>query len=160
MKAHLALIAAVVTVAAASGCAPGAASEGDRQAKSAQPPSDRSQSLRHNGPIKTFEFLGCSGDWADEGNTPDVWRTGSERGTYFLVRHADTCGYTIGSKPAAKIDGNSLELTYELSSPDGAVAACPCEYWAKFELIGAPAKLEKISVNGVEARLKGGLAER
>ena len=160
MKILHAVIAILVTVAAATGCTSGSASETEKQVRVAQTGSDKTQVASSHGIIKSFEFLGCSGDWTDEGNDPDVWRTGSERGTYFLVRHADTCGYTIGSKPAAKIQGTSLELSYELSNTSGMLAACPCEYWAKFELTDVPAKLDAVSVNGAKARLKGSLAER
>lgn len=112
------------------------------------------------GLIKRFEYLGCSGDWTDEDNTPEVWRTGSRDGVYYLVRHADTCGYTIGSKPFARLSGTRLELGYELSNEGGPLAACPCEYWAKFELAVMPGRLSEVSVNGTRARLKGSLAER
>jgi hypothetical protein len=112
------------------------------------------------GLIKSFEYLGCSGDWTDDGNTPEVWRTGGKGGVFYLVRHADTCGYTIGSKPFARLSGSKLELGYELSNEDGPMAACPCEYWAKFELTVKPAKVSEVAVNGTKARLKGSLAER
>ena len=110
--------------------------------------------------LKSFEYLGCSGDWTDEGNTPEVWRAGGKHGVYYLVRHADTCGYTIGSKPFAKLSGATLALGYTLGNENGPMAACPCEYWARFELAVEPGRLSEISVNGVKARLKGGLAER
>ena len=110
--------------------------------------------------LKNFEYLGCSGDWVDEGNAPEVWRPGGKHGVYYLVRHAETCGYTSGSKPFAKLSGTRLELGYELGNDGGPMAACPCEYWAKFELAMEPGRLSEISVNGVKARLKGHLAER
>ena len=160
MKVFHAVIVSILHAVCATSCAPGSASEADMQATATATGTDKAKSEGANGLVRSFEFLGCSGDWTDEGNTPDVWRTGSEHGTYFLVRHADTCGYTIGSKPAAKIQGTSLELSYELSNTSGMLAACPCEFWARFELSDAPEKLEKISVNGVDARLKGSLAER
>ena len=160
MKMHRTLIAAFLTAAASSGCTSGAANEAERQAEVARPVSDQTRPVSLKGHIKSFEFLGCSGDWTDEDGAPNVWRTGSERRTYFLVRHADTCGYTIGSKPTAKLVGDSLELSYELSNTSGMLAACECEYWAKFELTDTPPKLKMVSVNGAEARLKGSLAER
>jgi hypothetical protein len=76
------------------------------------------------------------------------------------VHHDDTCGHTIGSKPKAKIQGGSLELSYELSNTSGQLAACECEYWAKFQLATVPEKIDTISINGRKARLKGRLVER
>ncbi|MDH5829084.1 hypothetical protein QFW80_00905 [Luteimonas sp. M1R5S18] len=160
MKSFHVVIASLLLAVSAIGCTSGSAGEADVQAIATATDARKAKPEISNGLVKSFEFLGCSGDWMDEGNTPDVWRTGSENGTYFLVRHADTCGYTIGSKPAAKIHGDSLELSYELSNTSGMLAACPCEFWAKFELAEVPTKLETVSVNGVEARLKGSLAER
>jgi hypothetical protein len=160
MKALHAIIASGFLAIVTASCAPGSADGADKQAVATETGANKARPESPSGLVKSFEFLGCSGDWTDEGNTPDVWRTGNEHATYFLVRHADTCGYTIGSKPAAKIQGGSLELSYELSNTNGMLAACPCEFWAKFELTDTPDKLETISVNGVEARLKGSLAER
>jgi len=160
MKAIHAIIAGSFLAIAAAGCVPGSTGEADIQSIKTAAGVHKTKPEGTNGLVKSFEFLGCSGDWTDEGNTPDVWRTNSEHATYFLVRHGDTCGYTIGSNPAAKFQRGSLELRYELSNTSGLLAACPCEYWARFELADMPDKIEKISVNGVEARFKGGLAER
>jgi len=160
MKALHATIASGLLAVVMASCAPGSAGEADKQAVATETDAGMARPEGSSGLVKSFEFLGCSGDWTDERNTPDVWRTGNEHSTYFLVRHADTCGYTIGSKPTAKIQGGSLELSYELSNTSGMLAACPCEFWAKFELTDTPDKLETVSVNGVEARLKGSLAER
>jgi hypothetical protein len=156
MKTPLAVASLIAAVAIASSAS--VVFGGESPASTDQPKSG--QLSRQVGLVRSFEYLGCSGDWPDEGNTPEVWRAGGKSGVYYLVRHADTCGYTIGSKPFAKLSGTKLELSYELSNEDGPMAACPCEYWAKFELSVLPRNLTSISVNGVEARLKGSLAER
>lgn len=147
---HTALII-IFGAAILAGCAQESAGESESQLR----PITKSGSL-----VRSFEFLGCSGGWPKEERAPDVWQTDSERGSYFLVHHIDTCGYTIGSKPSARIHGGSLELSYELSNTDGMLAACECEYWAKFQLTTAPEKIETISINGRKARLMGSLVER
>ena len=156
MKASLVVASLIAAISIAASASVVLGGESAEKSASAKP----GQSLPGAGLVKSFEYLGCSGDWPDEGKTPDVWRAGGKSGVYFLVRHADTCGYTIGSKPFAKLSDSKLELSYELSNEDGPMAACPCEYWAKFELSVVPRDLSAVSVNGVEARLKGSLAER
>jgi hypothetical protein len=110
--------------------------------------------------VKSFEFLGCSGEWPNEDRLPEVWRTESERGTYFVARHSDDCGYNIGMRPTAAFVDGVLELNYVLTNTSGEAAACLCEYWARFELAAEPEDIKSVSLNGAPARLKGDLAGR
>lgn len=110
--------------------------------------------------LKSFEFLGCSGDWKDDKLQPRVWRTGRKDKITFLISHPADCGYTIGSDPKARIKDSVVALSYSMSNDNGVFAACYCEYWASFELKSAPDKITKISVNGDDAHLMGGLSER
>jgi hypothetical protein len=98
--------------------------------------------------------------WPSDDGTSEVWGFGSEQPVRILVRHVNTCGYTIGSNPTARIDGDVLEIAYELSNTSGELAACECEYWATFELSRVPDKIERVSFNGADARLNGTLAGR
>jgi hypothetical protein len=109
--------------------------------------------------IKSFEFLGCSGDWTDEKIEPQVWRAGKKGKTTFLTKHPADCGYTTGNSPKAVVSGSTLELSYTLSNDDGVLAACYCEYWAAFELKSAPDTVAKIKINGRDAQLMSGLSE-
>ena len=110
--------------------------------------------------LKSFEFLGCSGDWTDEKIQPQVWRTGRKNKITFLAKHPADCGYTIGDKPKAIISDTTVDLSYSMSNDDGTLAACYCEYWATFELKSAPDKVTKVSVNGEDAQLMSSLSER
>ena len=110
--------------------------------------------------LKSFEFLGCSGDWTDQKIEPQVWRAGKKGKITFLAKHPADCGYTIGDKPKATVSGAVVDLSYSMSNDDGALAACYCEYWATFELKSAPDKITKITVNGEDAQLMSSLSER
>ena len=130
------------------------------QATAAGLDSSSSDLVSSDGIVRRFEFLGCSGDVSSDHDAPDVWGFGHEPPVRFLVRHTAACGYTIGSNPAARIDGDSVELSYEMSNTSGEAAACECEYWATFELSRVPETIETISFYGVEAKLHGRLARR
>ncbi|MGH8061578.1 MAG: hypothetical protein ACREO7_06140 [Pseudoxanthomonas sp.] len=110
--------------------------------------------------LQSFEFLGCSGDWTDEKIQPQAWQTGRKGKITLLIKHPETCGYTIGTNPKASIIGSSVDLSYSMSNDDGALAACYCEYWASFELKSTPEKISKISINGADAALMSSLPER
>ena len=110
--------------------------------------------------LKSFEFLGCSGDWTAEKIQPQAWQAGRKGKVTLLLKHPETCGYSIGSNPKASIVGDSIDLSYSMSNDNGALAACYCEYWASFELKSLPEKISKISINGAEAELMSSLSER
>jgi len=110
--------------------------------------------------LKSFEFLGCSGDWTDEKIEPQAWMPGRKGKITFLIKHPADCGYTIASNPKAIVSGTSIDFSYSMSNDDGSLAACYCEYWAEFELKSTPDKVTKISFDGAPARLMGDLGER
>lgn len=110
--------------------------------------------------LRSFEFLGCSGDWEEDEIVPQAWRAGRKNKTTFLVRHPADCGYTVGSDPRATISGTRIDLSYSMSNESGDIAACFCEYWAAFELRSLPARITKITINGQQAKLMGDLRER
>lgn len=110
-----------------------------------------------SGLLTEFEYLGCEGDWDEETYAPEVTRNDSGGHIAFLVRNADTCGYDTADKPKAELDGDTLDLRYTLSSSGGDVAACYCEYRARFVVSALPEGIRKISVNGEDARIKGNL---
>lgn len=109
--------------------------------------------------LKSFEFLGCSGEWTDMKPRPQVWLAGRKNKFTFLVKHPADCGYTSGLEPRVKIMESAIELGYSMSNDDGVVASCTCEYWALFELDSVPDTLAKISLNGEDAQLMGGLGK-
>ncbi|WP_315386456.1 hypothetical protein [uncultured Stenotrophomonas sp.] len=109
------------------------------------------------GLLTEFEYLGCAGDWNEDRYEPEVTSSGTRDAATFLVRNPGSCGYDQGSNGKAHVDGNTLELDYTLSSSGGDMAACICEYRARFLVSGVPADVTKVSVNGDEARLKGEL---
>lgn len=110
--------------------------------------------------IKSFEFLGCAGEWTDEVRTPEVWRTESAQSTQYIARHSDSCGFNVGLRPSALVIDGILELSYEPTNTSGEAAACLCEYWVKFELAAELKDIKSVSLNGTAARLKGDLVER
>jgi hypothetical protein len=109
------------------------------------------------GLLTEFEYLGCAGDWNEDTYAPEVTRSESAEPISFLVRNADTCGYDTAEKPKAELDGDTLELRYTLSSSGGDMAACYCEYRARFVVAELPEDIRKVSVNGKDARIKGSL---
>ncbi len=104
--------------------------------------------------IKSFEFLGCSGDWNGELKAPEIWRITGENSVTFLAHHVANCGLS-GHDPRAALVGNSLELSYELTSPSEAVVMCDCEYWAKFSIAPDTIGYTSATINGEQAKLLG-----
>ena len=104
--------------------------------------------------LKSFEFLGCSGDWNGKLTKPEIWRITSEDRVTFLTHHVATCGLS-GRKPRAALFGDSIDLSYELHSPSEAVVMCDCEYWAKFSIAPSAATYKSATVNGEQAELLG-----
>lgn len=111
------------------------------------------------GLLTEFEYLGCAGDWNDDTPDPEATSSGTRNAATFLVRNPDSCGYDQGSNGRARVDGNTLKLDYTLSSSGGDMAACMCEYRARFLISGLPADVTKVSVNGDNARIKGPLLQ-
>ena len=101
-------------------------------------------------PIKSFEFLGCGGDWNDEHYTPEVTRLGSSAGTTLLVRHPETCGADAARNPRVTLNDGVLDLSYEPYSSSDVYAMCPCEYWAKFTLEGPAASARSATFRSIE----------
>ena len=101
--------------------------------------------------LKSFEFLGCGGDYS---GGPSVRRLTSNGNVTFLVRHSDTCGLE-GRNPKATWDSGTLDLAYELYSPSEGVMMCDCEYWAKFTFGPAAMLLRGVTFGGQEPELLG-----
>lgn len=109
------------------------------------------------GLLREFEYLGCAGDWDEDTLAPEVSSTGTREAATFLVRNPASCGFDQGSDGRAGIDGDTLKLRYTLASSGGDMAACICEYRARFLVSDLPEGVTKVSVNGDEARIKGEL---
>ncbi|WNH54249.1 hypothetical protein [Stenotrophomonas oahuensis] len=113
------------------------------------------------GLLKEFKYLGCEGDWEDESYAPEVLRNQEGDVTTYLVRHNYGCGYDRGLEPKARLSGETLKLDYRLeTSGDGDMAACICEYRARFKIAAPAAQVRTVKVNGDEARLSDGEAFR
>ena len=110
--------------------------------------------------IDSFEFLGCSGDWADENASPEIWRMSSSIGTTYLVRHPATCGANAGREAEASFNAGTLDLNYEPYNTDGIYAMCMCEFWAKFTLRSEPQGVKSATFGTSVSRLKGAWPER
>jgi hypothetical protein len=110
--------------------------------------------------LKSFEFLGCSGDWTEENHEPEIWKMGSDNGLTFLVRHPSSCGADAGRNPAFKIDSGTLDLTYEPYSTVGMYAFCECEFWAKFTFAQDLPTVKSATFKKEKSRLKGEWSER
>lgn len=109
------------------------------------------------GLLTEFEYLGCAGDGNEDTLEPEAKSTGTRDAATFLVRNPDTCGFDQGSNGKAHVDGDTLKLSYTLTSSGGDAAACICEYRARFLISGLPADVDKVRVNGDNASLKGDL---
>ena len=113
-----------------------------------------------DGLLKEFKYLGCEGDWEDESFAPEVLHRQEGTVTTYLVRHADTCGYDMGMDPGATLRGDTLKLSYRLETSREEMAACYCEYRARFKIATPAVQVTTVKVNGDEARLGDGEAFR
>ena len=104
--------------------------------------------------LRSFEFIGCSGDWDGKLVKPEVWRVTANNKVSFLTHQAAACGLE-GSNPTVSSDGSALNLAYELRSPSDAVVMCDCEYWAKFTFGPEAAGISSVTVGGQQADLRG-----
>ena len=110
--------------------------------------------------LKSFEFLGCSGDWTEENHQPEIWKMGSDNGLTFLVRHPSSCGSDAGRNPSFKIDSGNLDLAYEPYSTIGMYAFCEREFWAKFTFAENLPTVKSATFKNEKSRLKGEWPER
>lgn len=112
------------------------------------------------GLLREFKYVGCEGDWEDESFAPEVLRKQEDAVTTYLVRHADTCGYDMGMDPGATLRGETLKLSYRLEASSEEMAACYCEYRARFKIATPGTPVRTVEVNGDEAKLSDGEAFR
>jgi hypothetical protein len=78
-----------------------------------------------------FRFLGCS-EWPDD-RPYETSIQSSVAGSSITYRISDPagCGYSVRD-PKYKLAGDTINLTYNLFTPSGEVAACLCEYKSEF----------------------------
>ncbi|WP_282295799.1 hypothetical protein [Stenotrophomonas sp. PS02289] len=112
------------------------------------------------GLLREFKYLGCEGDWEDESYAPEVLRKQEGILTTYLVRSADTCGYDQGMDAKASLSGETIKLSYRLATSNEEMAACYCEYRARFIIATPTSPITTVEVNGDEARLRDGEAFR
>ncbi|MWV13567.1 hypothetical protein F3I62_15805 [Pseudomonas sp. R-28-1W-6] len=110
--------------------------------------------------LKSFEFLGCSGDWTEENHQPEIWKMGSDNGLTFLVRHPSSCGSDAGRNPSFNIESGNLNLAYEPYSTIDMYAFCECEFWAKFTFAENLPTVKSATFKNEKSRLKGEWPER
>jgi len=104
--------------------------------------------------LKSFEFIGCSGDFEGRDGTPEIWRVIADGQVSFLTHTVAACGL-VGRAPVVAGDADSLDLSYEMYSPTDVVIMCECEYWAKFTLSPAAHSVKSATFGGKRAVLKG-----
>jgi hypothetical protein len=107
--------------------------------------SPRSGDLASEKPSMTFNLNGFSGELSHDDNyDTTVARQDHEATTAFQVSHAATCGLDA-RHPSYTISGDSLELTYEMYSRNGAVVMCDCGYRSQFTFTNLPASVKSAS---------------
>ena len=104
--------------------------------------------------LRSFEFIGCSGDWDGKLGKPEVWRITAENQVSFLTHQVETCGLS-GRHPTVSSHNGTLNLTYELYGPPDAVMMCDCEYWAKFTFGPEASGVKSVTVGGQPVELRG-----
>jgi hypothetical protein len=113
------------------------------------------QTSEHVPKLRSFEALGCSGDWPPPSSKPQVWRVVAPRAVTFLVRHPAACGLSGGRAKVAWKSG-VLDLDYKMDPlAKDVVIMCDCEYWARFTFDSSALKLKKVTVAGQPAELSG-----
>lgn len=104
--------------------------------------------------LLSSEFLGCSGDSDRKDLRPAARRLTRDRTVTFLASSAASCGRSARNlRPVWR--GESLDLEFELYSPNDSVVMCLCEYWVKFTFDEPAMYLPKVTVNGEDAVLIG-----
>jgi hypothetical protein len=105
--------------------------------------------------LKSFEFLGCSGDFeGTELQPPNVWRVTDRDRVTFLTHHVAACGLE-GELPRVSLVGSTLDLTYTLKQKGEAAILCDCEYWAQFDFGLDALNINQVRVNGESAAPQG-----
>ena len=104
--------------------------------------------------LRSFEFLGCSGDWDGKQVKPEVWRIMGDDQVTFLTHQVATCGLS-GQDPVVSGNGIDLDLSYQLVSPSEAVVLCDCEYWARFTFGPEASGIRAVTVGKEPTELRG-----
>jgi hypothetical protein len=104
--------------------------------------------------LKSFEFLGCSGDLMLPEALPEAWRLTTRDGVSFLVHHSGACGLE-GRNPSVRLEDGVLDLAYEMYSPDGVAIMCLCEYWARFSFGPSEYKRTSVTFDGLKVEKQG-----
>ena len=79
-----------------------------------------------------FRFLGCNEDWPDnQSYEPVIKGVTAGSGITYNVSDPASCGYSVRN-PKYKLVGDTLNLSYNMYTPSGEVAACICEYKSEF----------------------------
>ena len=104
--------------------------------------------------MRSFEFLGCSGDFKGKFVGPEVWRVTTDGPVTFLTHHVDNCGLS-GRNPTVTARGGSLDLSYEMHGATDAIVMCDCEYWAKFTFGAEALGAQSVTVGGQPAEPRG-----
>ncbi len=105
-------------------------------------------------PLQNFEYLGCSGEPSEETTDPQVWRLTSRGKVSFLVQSPERCGLE-GRNPEVDVVDGTLNLKYELYSPDDVAILCRCQYWAKFTFEEKALSVRNVTFDGVAAIRRG-----
>jgi hypothetical protein len=105
----------------------------------------RANGLAPGQPTMEFKFIGCSGELShDDSYETTVARQNSGATTTFQVAHAATCGLDA-RHPSYSINGDNLDLTYEMHSQTGAIVMCDCGYRSQFTFTNLPASVKSAS---------------
>ena len=104
--------------------------------------------------LKSFEFIGCSGDFEGRDASPEIWRVTADGSISFLTHTVAACGLA-GRAPTVTGTTESLDLRYELYSPTDVAIMCECEYWAKFTFGPEAHTVKSVTFGGDQAVLKG-----
>lgn len=104
--------------------------------------------------LKSFEFIGCSGDFEGRDASPEIWRVTADGTISFLTHTVAACGLA-GRSPSVTGTIESLDLSYELYPPTDVAIMCECEYWAKFSFGPEAHTVKSATFGGDQAVLKG-----
>lgn len=104
--------------------------------------------------LRSFEFVGCSGDFEGRDASPEIWRVTADGHISFLTHTIAACGLA-GRAPAVAGNAESLDLSYEMYSPTDVAIMCECEYWAKFTFGPEAHTVKSVTFGGDQAVLKG-----
>jgi len=113
----------------------------------AEPPAPEAPAL------KSFSFVGCSGEWEGGDLAPEAWRETKPDGVAFVIRHVADCGLD-GSDPHVALADGVLDLGYDLQSRSAPVM-CECEYWATFTFGADAAGIDTVTFEGGPVRRQG-----